>query len=135
MRCDAPPFPVDALGSLWRWVRSGRRPHAEPDVLNELQEMRRELAELRALVHAVQSENSVTCGVELPADLAVKAAADRVLDHVRKEGGALAKSERGLAALIGAPRSTTRRAVHALAMAGLVALEASRSGTVLKLVA
>jgi DNA-binding IclR family transcriptional regulator len=70
-----------------------------------------------------------------PAESAVTAAADAVLDHVRREGGAVAKSERGLARLIGQPRSTVRRAVHLLVAGGLLAIEASRSGSVLRLVA
>ena len=57
-----------------------------------------------------------------------------IMDQLEKRGGSLAKSERGLAALIGASRQTTRRAINGLVIAGLVASEASRSGTLLRLV-
>lgn len=57
-----------------------------------------------------------------------------IVDQLEKRGGSLAKSERGLAALIGASRQTTRRAINGLVIAGLVAAEASRNGTLLRLV-
>lgn len=57
-----------------------------------------------------------------------------ILDQLGKRGGSLAKSERGLAALIGTSRPTVRRAINGLVVAGLVAAAASRNGTVLRLV-
>lgn len=80
-----------------------------------------------AAVPVVQSDDSGSSATEQ--------AADRVLDHVRREGGVLKKSERGLAASIGAPKTTVRRALHLLATAGLIAIEAGRNGSVLRLIA
>jgi len=57
-----------------------------------------------------------------------------IVDQLNQRGGSLAKSERGLAALIGASRPTVRRAINGLVVAGLVAAEASRNGTMLRLV-
>jgi hypothetical protein len=58
-----------------------------------------------------------------------------ILNQLRQRGGSLAKSERGIAALIGASRPTVRRAINGLVIAGLIAAEASRNGTMLRLVA
>ena len=58
-----------------------------------------------------------------------------ILNQLEQRGGSLGKSERGIAALIGASRPTVRRAINGLVIAGLVAAEASRSGTVLTLLA
>ena len=58
-----------------------------------------------------------------------------IMDQLKERGGSFAKSERGLAALIGASRQTTRRAINGLVIAGLIAAEASRNGTMLRLVA
>ena len=61
----------------------------------------------------------------------VKAA---IPNQLEQRGGSLAKSERGIAALIGASRPTVRRAINGLVLAGLVAAEASRNGTMLRLI-
>ena len=61
----------------------------------------------------------------------VKAA---ILNQLEQRGGSLGKSERGIAALIGASRPTVRRAINGLVLAGLVAAEASRNGTMLRLI-
>jgi len=58
-----------------------------------------------------------------------------ILNQLDQRGGSLGKSERGIAALIGASRPTVRRAINGLVLAGLVAAEASRNGTMLRLVA
>lgn len=57
-----------------------------------------------------------------------------ILNQLEQRGGSLAKSERGIAALIGASRPTVRRAINGLVLAGLIAAEASRNGTMLRLV-
>lgn len=62
----------------------------------------------------------------------VKAA---ILDQLNQSGGSVQSSERGLAALIGASRPTVRRAINGLVIAGIVAAEATRNGTMLRLVA
>ena len=54
----------------------------------------------------------------------VKAA---ILNQLEQRGGSLGKSERGIAALIGASRPTVRRAINGLVLAGLVAAEASET--------
>jgi hypothetical protein len=61
----------------------------------------------------------------------VKAA---ILDQLAARGGSVRESERGLAALIGTSKPTVRRAINGLVVAGLVAAEASRNGTLLRLV-
>lgn len=58
-----------------------------------------------------------------------------ILNQLEKRGGSASSSERGLAALIGTSRPTVRRAIHGLVLAGIVAAEASRNGTLLRLVA
>jgi hypothetical protein len=57
-----------------------------------------------------------------------------ILNQLEKRGGQISGSERGIAALIGTSRPTVRRAINGLVLAGLVAAEASRSGTLLRLV-
>jgi GntR family transcriptional regulator len=56
-----------------------------------------------------------------------------ILNQLEQRGGSLAKSERGIAALIGTSRPTVRRAINGLVLAGLLAAEASRNGTMLRL--
>lgn len=58
-----------------------------------------------------------------------------ILNQLAERGGSAVASERGLAALIGASKPTVRRAIHGLVIAGLVAAEATRNGTMLRLVA
>lgn len=57
----------------------------------------------------------------------------KVLKHLKRTKEAPV-TERGLAALLGSvSRSTVRRSIHSLAAAGIIALEASRHGTVVRL--
>jgi hypothetical protein len=58
-----------------------------------------------------------------------------ILNQLEKRGGSAESSERGLAALIGASRTTVRRSIHGLVLAGVIAAEATRTGTMLRLVA
>jgi DNA-binding FadR family transcriptional regulator len=58
-----------------------------------------------------------------------------ILNQLKERGGSVKGSERGLAALIGASKPTVRRAIYGLVIGGLVAAEASRNGTILRLVA
>lgn len=58
-----------------------------------------------------------------------------IVTKLREQGGSVRGGERGLAKLMGANRSTMRRAINGLVMAGVVAAEATRNGTVLRLVA
>ena len=58
-----------------------------------------------------------------------------ILNQPAERGGSASSSERGLAALIGTSRPTVRRAIHGLVIAGIVAAEATRNGTMLRLVA
>lgn len=57
-----------------------------------------------------------------------------ILDQLKNRGGSVQTGERGLALSLGAKRSTVRRALNGLVMAGLIAAEASRNGTMLRLV-
>ena len=57
-----------------------------------------------------------------------------ILNQLAERGGTVSGSERGLAALLGASKPTVRRAINSLALAGLVIAEASRNGTMLRLV-
>lgn len=57
-----------------------------------------------------------------------------IVSQLQKSGGSVQAGERGLARLIGTNRSTMKRAINGLVMAGLVAAEATRSGTMLRLV-
>jgi len=61
--------------------------------------------------------------------------AKAIVNQLQAAGGSLSRSERGLAKLIGTSKPTARRAIHGLAAAGIIALEASRSGTVMRLLA
>jgi hypothetical protein len=57
-----------------------------------------------------------------------------ILNQLKKRGGSVAGSERGIVALIGASRPTVRRAINGLVLGGLVAAEASRNGTMPRLI-
>lgn len=57
----------------------------------------------------------------------------QLVDHLKQNTGAKV-TERGLAALLGSvSRSTVRRSIHSLAAAGVIALEASKQGTIIRL--
>jgi hypothetical protein len=78
-----------------------------------------------------------------PANLAVSKEVDHVrekvkvaiVDQLKASGGFVSGGERGLAKLVGANRSTMRRAINGLVMAGVVVAEATRNGTLLRLAA
>lgn len=57
-----------------------------------------------------------------------------IVDHLKANGGQVVGGERGLAKLIGSNRTTMKRALQGLVLAGIVAAEATRNGTVLRLV-
>jgi len=61
--------------------------------------------------------------------------AKAIVQELQAAGGSLSRSERGLARLIGTSKPTARRAIHGLAAAGIIALEATKAGTMLRLVA
>jgi uncharacterized protein HemX len=127
---DSRPF----LGDVFkRWRRSRRE---RLDRTSEIAALRKEIAELRAELARLTANQAVQWSApESSADTAVKMAAERVLNHVRSSGGVVAKSERGLAQLIGQPRSTVRRAVHLLVAGGLLELAVSHHGSVLRVAA
>ena len=56
-----------------------------------------------------------------------------LVNHLRDHGGSLNGSERSIAKAVGTSKPTVRRAIHALAAAGVIAPEATKAGTVLKL--
>ena len=62
----------------------------------------------------------------------VKAA---IVAQLKAHGGSVSSGERRLAKSLGANRSTMRRAINGLVLAGVVAAEAGRNGTMLRLVA
>ena len=84
-------------------------------------------SEVRSVVHVGQPDETG------PSDERERVKAALVV-HLKAEGGSFAGSERGLAALIGTSRPTVRRAINGLLVAGLVAAEASRNGTALRLI-
>jgi hypothetical protein len=57
-----------------------------------------------------------------------------IVDHLKANGGEVAGGERGLAKLIGSSRGTMKRALQGLVLAGIVAAEASRNGTIIRLI-
>lgn len=59
----------------------------------------------------------------------------RILRTVKASGGTVSGSQRGLSKLIGADKTTMRRAINGLVTAGVLAMEANRNGTLLRLVA
>jgi hypothetical protein len=59
----------------------------------------------------------------------------RIVNQLKASGGSKASSERGLAKLIGTSKPTARRALQSLILAGVIAAEATRNGTMLRLVA
>ena len=61
--------------------------------------------------------------------------AKAIVQELQAAGGSLSRSERGLARLIGTSKPTARRAIHGLAAAGIIALEATKAGTMLRRVA
>lgn len=60
----------------------------------------------------------------------VKAA---LVQQLKAHGGSVSSGERGLAKRLGANRSTMKRAINGLVLAGVIAAEATRNGTVLRL--
>jgi DNA-binding GntR family transcriptional regulator len=58
-----------------------------------------------------------------------------IVSQLQKSGGSVQAGERGLARLVGTNRSTMKRAINGLVVAGVVAAEAGRNGTLLRLVA
>ena len=91
-----------------------------------------------ALLLNTQPEPDTTVHVVHPQSADDAAAREKVKTAILKQlaarGGAVASSERGLAALLGASRPTLRRAITGLVVAGVIAAEASRNGTMLRLV-
>ena len=75
----------------------------------------------------------------LPAIIDDAAATERVKNAIvaqlAERGGPAPVSQRGLAALLNTSRPTVRRAIHGLVLTGIVAAEATRNGTMLRLVA
>ena len=64
-----------------------------------------------------------------------EAVANSIMNHLRNHGGSLSGSERGLAKQLGTSKPTLRRTIQGLAAAGLIIPEATKAGTVLKLLA
>jgi uncharacterized membrane protein len=58
-----------------------------------------------------------------------------IVDHVRTNGGSLRTTERALAEALASDKTSVRRAIHSLTQSGLVAMAATKTGTVLKLAA
>ena len=86
----------------------------------------------QARVRFVELSNPVPAPVEVnpqPRDVA----AQKLLAHLREQGGRTKGSHRALGKMIGMDRSTVGRALTSLAAAGLIILEASKSGSVLRL--
>ena len=117
-----------ALSVVLVQAAGGRTPYRAPPAR---QEGLTSVPEPQPVVHVVHPTNMALSDDTANTRAKVKKA---ILNQLNQKGGSLAGSERGLAALIGANRSTVRRAVHGLVAAGLIALEASRNGTVLRLV-
>jgi len=59
--------------------------------------------------------------------------ASQIMSHLRANGGSARGSYRALGKMLAADRNTVGRALNSLAAAGLIALEASRQGSLLKL--
>jgi len=83
-----------------------------------------------ALVPVVHADEISAAETRLPTLERVK---NGILRQLEASGGSTVQSERGLARLIGTSRPTARRALQSLAMAGVIAAEATRSGTILRL--
>jgi len=60
--------------------------------------------------------------------------AQQIVDRLKAQGGSGKVSERSLAEALGTSRPTVRRALNGLVLAGMVGLEASRSGTLMRLI-
>lgn len=74
----------------------------------------------------------------IPTDLKGRATvrdktANDIVNQLKNQGGFICHSERRLAEIVGADRSTVRRAIHSLASRGVVAMDVSHNGTVLRL--
>lgn len=77
----------------------------------------------------------VVTGVSEEPETAREDVKKRILKQVKASGGSVSGSQRGLSKLIGADKTTMRRAINGLVAAGVLAMEANRSGTLLKMVA
>jgi len=84
---------------------------------------------VQAVVHPVKLE------VPEPVDQTRQKVKRAIVQQLKASGGSVSSGERGLAKLIGANRSTMRRAINGLVVAGVIAAEATRNGTMLRLVA
>jgi hypothetical protein len=86
----------------------------------------------QVVAHVVQPTNTGQTEDEVQAREKVKSA---IVNRLKQTGGSVKGGERGLAKLIGTNRSTMKRAINGLVMAGVIAAEATRNGTMLRLVA
>ncbi len=84
------------------------------------------------VVQVVHPENT---GDGKPADTQRDQVKKRILNQLKSSGGKVSGSQRGLSKLIGADKTTMRRAISGLVAAGVIAMEATRNGTMLRLVA
>jgi DNA-binding GntR family transcriptional regulator len=56
-----------------------------------------------------------------------------IVGHLKANGGSLNRGQRAMAQRLRASRTTVQRAISALAAAGVLVVEATHSGTVLRL--
>lgn len=84
------------------------------------------------VVPVVQLERA---GNRAPSETEREAVKNRIIQQLKASGGKVSAGERGLAKKLGSSRSTMRRALQGLVLAGVVAAEISRNGTLLRLVA
>lgn len=103
-------------------------------VNRQVQEVKAEVVQPPLSAPLVQVVHAEAKLVSEDAETAREDVKRRVLTHLKTSGGRVVGSQRGLAKLINADKTTMRRAINSLTMAGIVAMEATRNGTMLRLV-
>lgn len=125
--------PVLALevGSAFAGILAGTPP--SPTAVQDAAKSKQPEAEAplaKGVVPAVQADDSSVGQENGTAREEVK---KRIVEQLKASGGSKVSSERGLAKLLGTSKPTARRALQSLIIAGVIAAEATRNGTALRL--
>ena len=95
---------------------------------------KRELREEPETANVVQVVHPVNMGDPDDTAQAREKVKNAILAQLKERGGSVSGGERGMAKLIGAKRTTMKRAINGLVLAGVIVAEATRNGTALRLV-
>lgn len=102
---------------------------------HDVSEVKTEAVHQAASEAVVPVVHAAATGVSDEPETAREDVKKRILKQLKTSGGSVSGSQRGLSKLIGADKTTMRRAINGLVAAGVLAMEANRNGTLLRLVA